>query len=174
MNARNKSLAGLSRIAVLTSSDQRGASSSQPTPMASTRAAGRAPMSRNSAIRAIAFLHVVILIPACAGSGRDKSSSDSAYMTAGETSFPAGQGVTTPGKRVLPPPPATETACHTDGCVLRKQAEFQAVVNWMETNDECESVVVWPQAIKTLSETDFSVTCGDTSDRKIFTVRIDN
>src|SRR5262245_25602289 len=113
MNARNHSLASLSRVA----------------------------------IRTIAFLHVAILVPACAGSGGDESSSDSANITARASS------------------PAPVTPCHTDGCVLRKQAEFQAVVNWMENNDECESVVFWPQAIKTLSDTDFSVTCGDTSDR---------
>jgi hypothetical protein len=64
--------------------------------------------------------------------------------------------------------------CHTDGCVLRRQAEFQAVLQWIDGNDECSSVVAWPQSVVAKSDSTFAVTCGDTSDRSGFTVRVEN
>lgn len=66
------------------------------------------------------------------------------------------------------------SGCHTDGCVLRRQAEFQAVLRWIDANDECSSVVFWPQSVVAKGDSRFVVTCGDTSDRSAFTVRVDN
>jgi hypothetical protein len=67
-----------------------------------------------------------------------------------------------------------ESGCHTDGCVMRRQAEFQAVLQWIDANDECSSVVAWPQSVVAKADSRFVVTCGDTSDRSAFTVRVDN
>jgi hypothetical protein len=70
-------------------------------------------------------------------------------------------------------PTVPEDECHTDGCVTRKQAEFDAVLKWADTTDDCSSAVSWIQAVRKTNETTYSVTCGDSSPEQ-FVLHVDN
>jgi hypothetical protein len=67
-----------------------------------------------------------------------------------------------------------DSPCRTDGCVERKQAEFEAVLLWIASNDDCASVVAWPQSVAKRNGSDFDVVCGDTSDREKIVLRVKN
>jgi hypothetical protein len=104
----------------------------------------------------ISVLMTLATLPlfACAPAAGDASSG-------GESDLSASEG-------------AGHQGCHTDGCVLSRGAEFQAVLRWMDANDECSSVVAWPQSVVANGDAMFVVTCGDTSERMAFRVRVDN
>jgi hypothetical protein len=106
--------------------------------------------ARSSLISALVTL-MTLPLSACAWSAGDPSSGSASDLVA-----------------------SGDPACHTDGCVLRRQAEFQAVLQWISANDACSSVVAWPQSVVARRDSQFVVTCGDTSDRNAFTVRVDN
>ena len=67
----------------------------------------------------------------------------------------------------MPGAPNRESACHTDGCVILKSTTFAAVEKWIGDNDECSSVVAWPQAIRKTGDATFSVLCGDLQPKTI-------
>lgn len=63
---------------------------------------------------------------------------------------------------------SVETKCKTDGCIMRKIAQNEAVKEWIASNDKCENSASWMQSFRKISNSQFEIICGDTSDRVLF------
>jgi hypothetical protein len=69
---------------------------------------------------------------------------------------------------------AQESGCRTDGCVFLKNAEYKAVLLWLESNDDCMNAVSWLQSVKKLDNTRYQAVCGDTSDQDKIRLEVSN
>ncbi len=65
---------------------------------------------------------------------------------------------------LMPVSYGAESSCQTDGCVSRKNAQTAAVINWINTNDDCTNAVSWLQSLKKLNDSQFQLICGDASE----------